>query len=108
MSRWADKTKRAELYKACIAHWGAKSRVAKTAEECAELSASCVRFLLNPKGHTEAENKDSMLEELADVRIMTEQMMLLVGGMQDSKGRTLKQIIDEKLDRLQGLVKEAE
>lgn len=53
-------------------------------------------------------NRDTMLEELADVRIMTEQMMLLVGGMQDSKGRTLKQIIDEKLDRLQGLVKEAE
>lgn len=106
MSRWNDKAKRAELYKKCIARWGAKNRVAKTAEESAELSASCVRFLLNPKGHTKTENKDGLLAELADVRIMSDQMLLLFAGERDSCNRSLEQIIDEKLDRLQSFVEE--
>ena len=104
MSRWDDREERDALYRLCLEAWGAEERVAKAAEEAAEMSAAFIRFLLEPKGHDPLANRDSALSELVDVMIMSEQVELVFGGMRDSQGRTLVQIRDEKLERLRGLV----
>ena len=46
--------------------------------------------------------------ELVDVKIMTEQVELIFGQMRDSQGRTLEDIRDAKLDRLERFLKEDE
>lgn len=108
MDEWSSPEQRSELYRKALEAWGWESRVAKAAEECAEMSAAFMRLLLNPKGHTEQENIDCAMGELVDVMIMAEQMELIFGPMLDSQGRSLKDIRDAKLDRLEGFLKEGE
>ena len=106
MSKWDDPLEREALYLRALECWGAEERVAKAAEEGAEMSAAFIRFTQNPKGHEEQDNLDCAMGELVDVMIMAEQVELIFGLMRDSQGRTLHEIRDAKLDRLEVFLKE--
>lgn len=106
MSKWDDWEERKLLFLKVQERWGMRGRVAKAAEEASEMSAAFIRLILNPKGHSRQENRDCAMGELVDVMIMTEQVELIFGQMRDSQGRTLKDIRDAKLDRLEGFLKE--
>lgn len=102
MSRWDSREERNKLYRKALGRWGAKNRVAKTAEECAECAAAIVRLQNAPAGHNSTDNLNSVLGELTDVMIMTEQMELVFEAM---TGEMLR-LRDAKLDRLEALLKE--
>jgi hypothetical protein len=106
-----------ELYKSAIEKFGARAQVAKAIEECSELikvlsllivditdgmdangivsvySFGCERQELYEK------NMINLIDELADVRIMVEQMEQIY-GVSDS----VRQRISEKINRLKKLV----
>lgn len=77
-----------EIYDAAFARWGYDAQVLAAAEECNELSASCIRFV-NHKS-----NGNKIAEEAADVEIMIEQ--LRHNGMNDM----IEQQKAKKLTRL--------
>lgn len=55
------------VYEIALEKWGKAAQIAKTVEECAELIVAIAKN----------ENVDDILEEMADVEIMLEQMKLI-------------------------------
>ena len=85
-----------ELCHQIAAHYGLMHQSLKAVEEMAELSVELVKYANNEKGDI-----DRILEELADVCIMTEQLQFLMGlnidGIISRKiMRQLKRIEEEK------------
>jgi len=83
-----------DLYARAVAKWGQHAVLLKLAEECSELSSATVHWVLGDL--KPGPRYDDVLEELADVEIMLEQMRSL--GMDWSGVR------QRKLDRLARLV----
>ena len=102
MSKWDDRETRDALYRKVLARWGAKDRVGKTAEECAECAAAIIRFQNSPAGSDRHDLLRDMLGEMTDVMITTEQMGLVFEGMTEE----LRAMRDAKLNRLESLLKE--
>ena len=63
------------VLKAAIKHYGHASQVLKTFEECGELLNALAKYYTDPPRST----KEDVIEELADVSIMIDQMALEFG-----------------------------
>ena len=81
--------------------YGERHQMKKCAEECCELSTAILRFTNGCDGHTANQCFDNILEETADVAIMVEQLCRILHDEPDSTGRTITDIIIEKLARLE-------
>lgn len=79
-------------------HYGLSNQMMQTAEECAELTQAIMKVFRNGLG----EERDHLIEELADVQIMTYQLEYLLGDSSLDKvreekiTRQLRRIEDEK------------
>jgi len=85
---FANKT---EIYKKAISVWGFESQLLMAIEEMAELTEAISHLLRNRKNSV-----NEMLEELADVEIMIEQMRIVF----TAKKEAIDKIKEEKLIRL--------
>ena len=89
-----------EIYVRAREHFGEEHQLRKSAEECCELATAIMRFTNSCDGHTAQECLDNILEEMADVDIMLNQMWGIFGGMKNSDGETVGDIRTRKLHRL--------
>lgn len=78
-------------------HYGKERQLVKLAEECCELAVEC--FSVGKKGHT----VDMLAEEIADVRIMLDQITHLY-GCADLVEYTYQQKVQRESDRIQNKV----
>ena len=85
---------REEIEKAAIEKYGEFWQAVKAVEEMGELTQALAKWMHRPT----IENRKAVMEELADVTIMTEQMHLIFGS-------TLG-IEEAKLERLSGRMRE--
>ena len=99
-----DRKERELLYLKAVAMFGVKGQLGKAVEELCEASAAITRFLTRPEGHTAGGIRDSLFEELADASIMVEQLELMFAAQTDTLGRSLSQIRERKLRRLEKLM----
>jgi NTP pyrophosphatase (non-canonical NTP hydrolase) len=76
-------------YARALAHYGSRAQIDQTIEECAELIVA-LRHLMRGRA-----KEAQVIEELADVQIMLEQMFLLFGA------EDVQDQIREKLARLE-------
>lgn len=83
-----------ELYEEALEKWGFYPQLNQLQEECAELIVACNK--LRRKGE---EAKPMMIDELADVVIMTQQIIQAMQVAQEVNER-----IDFKLDRLKEIL----
>lgn len=81
--------------------YGERHQMKKCAEECCELSTAILRYTNGCDGHTAIQCFDNILEETADVAIMVDQLCRILSDETDSTGRTLADLIVEKLVRLE-------
>lgn len=95
---------RTKLYTDAFARFGVKGQLGKAVEELCEASAAITRFLTRPEGHTAGGIRDSLFEELADASIMVEQLELMFADQTGTLGRSLSQIRERKLRRLEKLM----
>lgn len=102
--KYDDQAERTRLYKKAIVRFGVKSRLGKALEEFCEASAAITRFLSRPEGHSSGQIRDSLFEELADASIMVEQLEIMFVDQTDTLGRSLPQIREQKLRRLEKLM----
>lgn len=80
-----------KLYRDAMVFWGMRKQSRMLQEECGELIVAVSHFLRKPH---DVEMVDNLAEELADVHVMLEQIIVMVG-----KNR-VEEIIDFKLDRV--------
>lgn len=104
MPEMMDRAARFELYRKAFCRFGTKDRLLKTVEEMAECSAAIVRHVNQPAGHEAQEVMDSVLEEVADASIMMEQTRAAFMKAKNSKGESVEDIRQRKLERLAVLV----
>jgi len=78
-----------ELYDECIEFWGVKAQLRQTQEECAELILAISHFLRNRPNSLK-----NLVEETADVYLMLNQIIRIVG-----KSNVMK-VVDFKSDRV--------
>lgn len=83
------KEDRLNLYKSAEDKWGRTSQVAIAIEEMAELTVALTQQFFRGR-HANA----AVIEEIADVLIVCEQLALMYGE------REVQTVIDKKLDRL--------
>ena len=76
------------LFEQAVNTYGAESQVRKAVEELTELSVALLHSL-DGRGDTE-----NILEEMADVEIMFEQLKLIFGPTDDWKKTKLKRLED--------------
>jgi len=74
-----------------LAEYGATEQLFKLIEECAELSVAAAHYRLKRE-----DARKSLLEELADVRIMSMQIEHLL----DPSGLSFAMMLERKLERL--------
>ncbi len=86
------------IYRKALEKWGLNGQIAVAIEEFAELTVELAKYL-NGKRET-AEYRRLLIDELADARIMHDQMMFNFDCEQEVKNR-----IVEKLARLEGILK---
>jgi hypothetical protein len=82
------------IHEKAVHHYGAESQINKCVEELSELS---VQLMKHQNG---ADNVDAIAEEIADCRIMLEQMEIVFNC-----SATVKQNIGTKLNRLEQRIK---
>jgi len=82
------------LYECAIEKWGADSQIELFIEECSE----AIHAVQKCKRHGFADQKryDNLIQELADLEIMLEQMRLIFGEktINDAKMKALKKLED--------------
>ncbi len=86
------------LYEAAIAAYGEREQSAVAMEECSELIRAINKYHRNPK----KENRENLVEEIADVLIMIEQLKIMykVTDEQIDEAVTMKLLrLFEKLDK---------
>lgn len=82
-----------EKIKQIADHYGKKSQLLQTMEECGELTAACNKHLRNG-------TVDGLIEEIADVEIMTAQIKYLMNiGMYVNKAKENK--VMRQLERME-------
>ena len=69
--------KELQLYQEAMEKWGIKLQIGVLAEECVELAKPCLKMVrqLEAFGYYKDEVHKSLLEEVADVQIMINQLM---------------------------------
>lgn len=82
-----------KLYKDCLFVYGAKRQMRMLQEECAELIVA-VSHYLRPDRKDDKETIDNLIEELADVYLMRNQVTLFIGEQQVMK------MVDVKSDKI--------
>lgn len=88
MSKYVD---RYEVYKDAIALYGPRYQLNVAIEEMSELTKEiCKHF-------RDRDNRDQIIEEMADVYVMLEQMELIIGVEQWE----IVEVMDAKVERLQ-------
>ena len=90
------KTNKVELYKKAIEAWGNASQLLMAVEEMAELTQAISHLLRGRKN-----NKSEIIEELADVEVMCEQLRVII-----DKNDKIDKIKEEKLARLSEMLEE--
>lgn len=76
-------------------HYGLNNQLMQTAEECAELTQAIMKVFRNGLG----EERDHLIEELADVQIMTAQLEYLLGD--SALGKVREEKIKRQLGRIE-------
>jgi NTP pyrophosphatase (non-canonical NTP hydrolase) len=84
-----DEKELQKLYKDCMEFWGFEKQARVVQEECAELIVATSHILRGRKG-----GYKKMLEEVADVYLMVQQMMTYFGKDQ------VMDVVDFKSDRV--------
>jgi NTP pyrophosphatase (non-canonical NTP hydrolase) len=84
-----------EQIKKIANHYGFRHQGRKLAEECGELAVAILKFLNGEVG------RSAVIEEMADVQIMTEQMQYLM----NIDRSTLRKAIEQKMQRQLGRMK---
>ena len=77
-----------QLYDDCLNFWGEEEQLKVVQEECAELIVAISHYLRNRKG-----SRDNVIEELADVKLITDQMIRHFGEHE------VMNVFDAKSDR---------
>ncbi len=88
-----------ELYKAVIDTAGIDAVLEKTVEECTELNLA-ILHRNKPTGECEISRTESIIEEIADVAIMVDQLAEYYGV------DNISYEVNRKMDRLETRVKE--
>jgi len=91
-----DRKELEKLYRDCMEFWGIERQSRMLQEECAELIVAISHYLRERKGSTE-----KLVEELADVRIMSDQLIAYFG-----EDRVME-VVDRKSDRVKKKLEEA-
>lgn len=92
------KEKREELYQKAIEKWGAVSQIEMLNEESIELALAVRKFLRNNKNpEYEFTNATNLIEEIADVEIMIEQLCFIFTNFREQ----IQDVKDFKLQRLE-------
>ena len=81
------------VFEAAINHWGEKTQGAMAMGECGELIAALNRYFVQNR-----ENRDEVIEEIADVEIMLEQLKYMFGS------EDVEQVKARKINRLYDIV----
>ena len=97
MSKEMDALEKAKIYTQCISLWGVHLQTLMVVEELAELI-----FTISKYNRGKATASD-ITEEIADCRIMMNQLMYLTGITEEQ----VKNKENEKMERLKGRVEEA-
>ena len=84
-----DEKELQKLYKDCMNFWGFEKQARVVQEECAELIVATSHILRGRKG-----SYKKMIEEVADVYLMVQQMMIYFGKDQ------VMDVVDFKSDRV--------
>lgn len=87
-----DKQNYNDIFQATLEKWGEEAQYDQTIEECAELIAALKHF---KRGRV---SEDHIIDELADVILMSEQLMYMFGE------RRVSQAIDKKIHKLRSLL----
>lgn len=80
-----------ELYKAAVKAWGHRAQLVKVMEECSELIQAICKYDYKPDDEAIIAN---LLEECADVRIMTGQLEHIITEM--GRGEQYKAMLESK------------
>ena len=92
------KEKREELYQKAIEKWGAVSQIEMLNEESIELALAVRKFLRNNRNpEYEFTNSTNLIEEIADVEIMIEQLCYIFMNFREQ----IQDVKDFKLQRLE-------
>jgi NTP pyrophosphatase (non-canonical NTP hydrolase) len=91
------KKEQIEIFKRALAKWGKDSQIYMVFEEMAELQKELCKNI-----NRGAQNRKEVVEELADVLIMLEQVKIIF----DIKEDEIENIIDYKTERLKKLLYE--
>lgn len=86
-----------DLYEKTIARYGVRKQVTKAIEELGELSVELSRWLLMD-GEEDQQLLSHILEELADVCIMSDQLQMIFGDVSDWEVHKLE-LLERKLER---------
>lgn len=91
-----------DIFTEAIELWGEEAQMLMAIEEMAELTDKLTKYMRGRNVKIE-----SLAEEVADVRIMMEQLEVIL-GRRDWRGNTLCQFIyDKKLERLKERIQES-
>ncbi|MCG7549235.1 hypothetical protein [Pseudoalteromonas sp. Of7M-16] len=83
------------LFNSAIEKWGVKTQASMAMGECGELTAELNKLFIQERmGH-----RDNVIEEIADVAIMCEQIIHMLGAEEELEKVKLK-----KLERLSGII----
>ncbi len=88
------------IYARALEKWDTAAQVTQTMGECGELIAALQKFFF--QGRAERRNLDDLIDELVDVKVMVEQMEIIVGPQR------VRDRMAEKLDILEDRLKGGE
>lgn len=93
-------TAQQEILKKAVEHYGKEAQLRQLQEECAELIVAINHYLRDKN----EKNKNNLLEEIADISVMFEQLpYILENGDDMERIRTIKR---EKVARLRKRIKQ--
>ncbi len=90
-----DEFDRGRFYYKVLTHFSKQHQVLKTMEECGELVQALAKWTNNPS----TENRANVLEEMADVRIMLEQMAIVFPDDDHAYFKKLTRLQDMMVDK---------
>lgn len=89
-------SQKSAIYHKAYFHWGELNRWDKTIEEMGELQQAIIK----QRYHPSQENQHHLIEELADVTILVEQMRAII--IENGMGAVLAEYDEKKLAKLAG------
>lgn len=98
-----EEPERKKLYDACTARWGEVAQAQQAVEECGELIQAVSKIFF--RGKFDDKHLEDLASEMADVAIMMEQLVHILGPNFD---KTVEEKVEYKLNRLKGRVEATE